>query len=65
MVVRIKFAADIYIAGKDMAEVKKNFESMQLFSEKAEQQCYAEFNELLLVEDGYTNEDLMKEYNNA
>lgn len=62
MRVRIKFSADIYIEGKDMSEVRDRFESIPLFSSDALLNGYAEFNELLLVEDAYTNKDLMEEY---
>lgn len=64
MVVRFKFDADLYIEGDDMREIRNKFESIPLFSNEAIK-CGAEFGELFLVEDGDTNEDLMKEYNNV
>ena len=64
MVVRFKFDADLYIEGEDMREIRNKFESIPLFSNEAIK-CGVEFGELFLVEDGDTNEDLMKEYNNA
>lgn len=64
MVVRFKFSVDLYIEGKDMAEIKNKFESIPLFSQEAKE-CGAEFSELLLVEDGDTCKDLMVEYNQA
>lgn len=62
MRVRIKFSADVYIEGKDMSEVKEKFDCMPLFSADALLNGYAEFNELLLVEDAETYNDLMEEY---
>ena len=64
MRVRFKFSADIYIDGKDMSEVREKFETIPLFSADALEDGYAEFNELLLVEDADTNEDLMENYLN-
>ena len=65
MVVRFKFSADVYISGKDMAEIKQKFEDMPLFSADALEDGSAEFSELLLVEDAETYDDLMDEYNKA
>jgi hypothetical protein len=65
MVVIFKFSADVYISGKDMAEIKQKFEEMPLFSADALEDGSAEFSELLLVEDAETYDDLMDEYNKA
>jgi hypothetical protein len=62
MRVRIKFSADVYIEGKDMSEVRDRFESIPLFSSDALLNGHAKFNELLLVEDAETYNDLMEEY---
>lgn len=62
MEVRFKFSADVYVEGKDMAEIKSKFEAMPLWSDEAKE-CGAEFSELLLVEDGEDYSDLMNEYN--
>lgn len=62
MKVRFKFSADIYIEGKDMSEVREKFVCMPLFSSDALLNGNAEFNELLLVEDAETYNDLMEEY---
>ena len=62
MEVRIKFSADIYIEGADMAEVKAKFEDMPLFSIDA-LDCGVEYSETLLIEDADTCEDLSKEFN--
>ena len=61
MEVRIKFSADIYIEGEDMAEVRAKFEDMPLFSIEA-LDCGVEYSETLLVEDAETYEDLKAEY---
>ena len=63
MEVRFKFSADIYLKGKNMAEIREKFENMPLFSAEALENGSAEFNELLLVEDANTYKDLMDEYN--
>ena len=63
MEVRFKFSADVYVSGKDMAEIKQKFEEMPLFSADALEEGSAEFSELLLVENADTYEDLMDEYN--
>lgn len=62
MEVRIKFSADVYIKGKNMAEIKSKFEELPLWSDEAKE-CGAEFNELLLVDDAKTYEDLRNKYN--
>ena len=64
MEVRIKFSADIYIEGDNMAEVKSKWESMPLFSIDA-LDSGVEYSETLLVEDAETNADLMHEFNNC
>ena len=64
MEVRIKFSADIYIEGDNMAEVKSKWESMPLFSIDA-LDSGVEYSETLLVEDAETNADLMHEFNKA
>ena len=59
--VRIKFSADVYIKGMNMAEIRDKFETMALFDANAD----VEFNEILLVEDADTNQDLMEEWDNT
>ena len=65
MEVRFKFSADLYIKGENMKEIKEKFESMPLFSADALEDGNAEFNELLLVEDAETYNDLQKEYDSC
>ena len=64
MKVRIKFSADIYIEGGNMAEVKSKWETMPLFSVDALDNGM-EYSETLLVEDAETNADLMHEFSNC
>lgn len=61
MEVRFKFSAYLYIEGKDMKEIKEKFQAMPLFSDEAIN-SFADFQDLLLVEDDDTHEDLMHEY---
>jgi hypothetical protein len=63
MEVRIKFSADIYIKGENMAEVKSKFEQFPIFSADALEEGNVEYSETLLVEDAETYKDLMDEYN--
>lgn len=65
MKVRIKFSADIYIEGENMKEVKDKFMSMPSLFSKEALKCNAEFNDLELVEDADTYEDLIREYYKA
>ena len=65
MKVRIKFSADLYIDGENMKQVKDKFMSMPLLFSKEALKCNAEFNELELVEDADTNENLIREYYEA
>ena len=65
MEVRIKFSADIYIKGNDMAEIRNKFEDMPLFSADALEKGFAEFGEIELVEDAETYKDLRHEYDNC
>ena len=64
MRVRIKFNADLVIEGKDMKEVRQNWESLPLFTKEA-MNCGLEFGEIILIEDAETYDDLTKEYNNT
>lgn len=64
MRVRIKFDADLVIEGKDMKEVRQNWESLPLFRKEA-MECGLEFGEIILIEDADTYEDLTREYNNC
>ena len=63
MKVRFKFDADLVIEGTNMEEVKEIWFNLPLFSKEA-RECYAEFGEILLVEDAENYDDLMNEYNN-
>ena len=62
MEVRIKFSADVYIKGDNMAEIREKFESMPLFSADALEEGSAEYCETLLIEDADTYDDLSHEY---
>jgi hypothetical protein len=62
MEVRIKFSAEVYVKGENMAEIKSKFEMLPLFSADALEDNSAEFGEILLVEDAETYKDLRKEY---
>jgi len=64
MEVRIKFNADLFITGETMAEVRKKFESMELWSQEAKDYG-AEFSEIELVEDAETYDDKRKEYDHC
>lgn len=64
MEVKFKLSFDVYVEGKDMKEIREKFDGMPLFTVEA-LDSGAEINELLLVENAETYEDLMKEYNEA
>ena len=64
MKVRFKFDADIVIEGKDMKEVRNNWEAFPLFSADAVENG-VEFGEVILIEDAETYDDLMTEFNEA
>jgi rubrerythrin len=64
MEVRIKFSADVYIKGDNMAEIREKFENMPLFSAEALEEGSAEYCETLLIEDADTYDDLSHEYYN-
>ena len=55
--VRIRFTGEVTMKGSSLADVKTQFEALQLFGTDA-----AEFVE---VEDADTNEDLTSEFDNA
>ena len=62
MVVRIKFSAEIYVGGDNMAEIKEKFEEVPLFSIDAIDKYGADFSEVMLVEDADTFKDLKNEF---
>ena len=62
MKVRIQFNADIVIEGENMEEVKSKWMTMPLFSKEAMENS-VEFNEVTLVDDADTYEDLMSDFN--
>lgn len=63
--VRITFSAEVYINGKDLAEIKDKWENLPLFSAEAIEEAYADFVELVSVEDADTYEDIMTEFRKA
>lgn len=62
--VRITFRSEITIEGDSLADIKKKFEEMPLFSKEANQ-VQASFIEINSVEDANTLEDISSVYNNA
>jgi len=60
MELRIKFSASILVKGKNINEIRSKWEDVELFSEEAKQH-YAEFDEVLLVDDEDFN-DLTSEF---
>lgn len=63
MNVRIAFRSELFIEGKDLAEVVSKFEGMPLFSADALEEGSAEYIEMVSIEDEDTGEDLMPKYN--
>lgn len=63
MKVRITFRSELFIEGKDLAEVASKFEAMPLFSADALENGYADFIELMSMDDEDTGKSLMSEYN--
>lgn len=61
MEVRITFRSEIYLEGKDMAEISRKWDSIELFSKEANE-AYACEIELNSVEDAETCEDVMTEF---
>lgn len=61
MEVRITFRSEIYIEGKDMAEISRKWDSIELFSHEANLAGACEI-ELNSVEDAETYEDVMTEF---
>lgn len=63
MNVRITFRSELFIKGKDLAEVVSKFEGMPLFSADALEEGSAEYIEMVSMDDEDTGEDLMPKYN--
>ena len=63
--VRITFSTEVYINGKDLAEIKDKWENLPLFSAEAVEEADADFVELVSVEDADTYEDIMTEFRKA
>ena len=61
MTVRIAFRADVLIEGETMADVRRQWEEMELFSQEAEDAdvCFLETD---IIEDADTYEDLNTEF---
>lgn len=61
MRVRIAFRADVLIEGETMADVRRQWEEMELFSQEAEDAdvCFLETD---IIEDADTYEDLETEF---
>ena len=62
--VRIKFSADIAIKAENLAEAKRKWENMPLWSEEA-LNSGADFCEELLIEDAETYDDLQQKWHNS
>ena len=60
--VRITFRSEVYIKGDSLEEIKEQWEELGLFSADALEENYADFVELMSVEDAETNEDLLDEF---
>jgi len=60
MELRIKFSAEVIISGDSISEIRSEWETMPLFSKEA-MKHYAEFDEVLLVDDEDYN-DLTSEF---
>jgi 2-hydroxy-3-keto-5-methylthiopentenyl-1-phosphate phosphatase len=60
MELRIKFSAEVIISGDSISEIRSEWETMSLFSKEA-MKHYAEFDEVLLVDDEDYN-DLTSEF---
>ena len=58
MEVRIRFASECYIKGETLEEIKKKWETLSFGPD-------VEFIEIEAVEDGETNKDIEKEWNNT
>ena len=62
MVVRVRFAAEVYINADSVKEAKNKWEDLPLFSADALEDYSAEFVELEAIEDGETYKDLEDEW---
>ena len=64
MTVRIAFRADVLIEGETMADVRRQWEEMELFSQEAEDAdvCFLETD---IIEDADTYEDLETEFSQS
>ena len=60
--VRITFRSEVYIKGETIEEIRDKWDELGLFSADALENHYAEFVELVSVEDAETYEDLSKEF---
>lgn len=65
MEVRFRFAAEVFIEGDNMREIREKFEDLPLFSADALENGNADFVELEGVEDADTYDDLMHEYDHC
>jgi hypothetical protein len=58
MEVRITFRSEVYIKGDTLEEIKKKWLDLPLYSGEALEETYAEYVDLVSVEDTKTYEDL-------
>ena len=62
MELRITFRSEIVITGETLADCAKQWEQMELFSDKAKQHEACQI-ELVSVEDAETFKDMLSEFN--
>lgn len=65
MRVRITFRSEIYIEGDNIQDVAEKFQAMPLFSADALEEGFAEYIELVTIEDDESGKDLKHEYNSV
>ena len=65
MVIRVRFAAEVYINADNVKDAKNKWEDIPLFSADALEEYSAEFVELEAVEDGETYKDLEEEWHKS
>lgn len=62
MELRITFRSEVYLKGDTIEEIKQKWEELPLFSADALEVAYADYVDLISVEDAETSDDLTDKF---
>lgn len=62
MEARITFRSEVYIKGDTLEEIKNKWFNLPLYSGEALEEAYAEYVDLVSIENADTHEDLMSKW---